>query len=56
MSSLIAFINQHDGCRVESVQGLRLTVSSLCSINGRVIRVSETIDATMPAVRCWLGY
>ena len=58
-SALVSFINQHDGCRVEQVlnSGKRLEVSSICTLSdGSAIRVSEQIDATLTAVRRWLGY
>lgn len=56
MKNLINFINSHDGCLVESVNGKTLTVSCYCTFNGVCSRVSETIPATLTAARNWLGY
>lgn len=57
MSALIAFINSHDGCRVERVSNGRLVVSSLVvDAAGRVHRIAEEIPANLRAARDWLGY
>lgn len=57
MSHLIAFIESHDGCKVEQCLAGRLIVSSLVvDAAGRVHRISETIPANLRAARDWLGY
>lgn len=57
--ALINFINDHAGCKVESVldQGARLLVSSVViDRSGVASRETDNIAATMKAARDWLGY
>lgn len=56
MNSLIKFINSHDGCRAYGMLNGKLVVSSLCSVGGIAITVSDSIEPTMQAARDWLGY
>jgi len=56
MKEIIDFINSHDGCEVVAVCGDRLEVTSLCSVGGKVLKVSEQIKSDRKSVRDWLGY
>lgn len=57
MKNLIHFINQHADCKVESVNGDKLTVSCVgVDRDNNASRESQVIDATWTAARDYLGY
>ena len=58
LQALIAFINSHDGCKVEeTLPNGQLRVSSIMvDTNKQASRISEQIDATYESARNWLGY
>ena len=56
-AQLIAFVNSHDGCRVEGDEGETLKVSGEVMFPDRhVERVTERIAATLQSARDCLGY
>lgn len=60
VSNLVRFIESHDGCLVESYDGpgaSTIKVSSeIRQPDGTIERQTETIPATLKAVKDWLGY
>lgn len=56
LTRLIEYIALHDGCAVIGVVGNSLIVESNAVIDGNVMREQSTIQATLQAVRDWLGY